>query len=162
MAAVFLWGDIADNKNYHRIKWVTLCLSKLEGGVRLRDIKETNLANMAFLVYRVSQQTSLWVVFVKGWYCKRKGLLNNMINENVGWKIGNGALAKFWTDHWGVERLIDKIPISHLHLVQDTITSSVKELIEENEDYLMDFLGRLNIPLTWQLERERTTLQKRG
>ncbi|KAF3776745.1 putative ribonuclease H protein [Nymphaea thermarum] len=135
-----------------------------EGGVGLKDIKETNMANLAFLVYRVSQQASPWATLVKGRYCERKGLLDSSlrgkrvsrawrmalrswckVKEQVGWRIGNGALAKFWTDHWGADRLIDKIPISHLHLVQDCIPCSVKEIIETNGEYIRGFLTSLNI-----------------
>ncbi|XP_031504408.1 E3 ubiquitin-protein ligase RGLG3-like [Nymphaea colorata] len=40
------------------------------------------------------------------------------------------------------------IPITHLHLVQDSITYSVKEIIEVNGEHIMDFLASLNIPFT--------------
>ncbi|KAF3795366.1 putative ribonuclease H protein [Nymphaea thermarum] len=66
MAADFLWGDMADHKSIHHIKWSTLCLPLLEGGVGFRDIKETNLANMTYLVYRASQQSSPWAALIKG------------------------------------------------------------------------------------------------
>ncbi|KAF3785923.1 putative ribonuclease H protein [Nymphaea thermarum] len=141
MAVDFLWGDMADCKSFHRIKWSTLCLPKLEGGVGLRDIKETNMANMALLVYRVSQQASPWSFLVKGRYCERKGLLDNnsrgkrvstawrralqswsKIKEHVTWKIGNGSLVN--------------------------LTCSVKEIIEVNGEFIMDFLASLNIPFT--------------
>ncbi|KAF3794446.1 retrotransposable element ORF2 protein [Nymphaea thermarum] len=164
MAAEFLWGDMADHKSVHHIKWSTLCLPLLEGGVGLRDIRETNLANMAYLVYRASLQSSPWAVLIKGRYCERKGFLASSVSgkrvsnvwhralqcwrkviENVGWKIGNGELAKFWTDHWGADHLMDKIPASHFHLIQDTITCSVKELLEENGEAVVDYLAKLNI-----------------
>ncbi|KAF3774017.1 putative ribonuclease H protein [Nymphaea thermarum] len=170
MAADFLWGDMADCKRYHRMKWSTLCLPKLEGGVGQRDIKETNMANMAFLVYRVSQETSPWASLVKGHYCEWKGLLDSSIRgkrasiawhralqswrkikEQVAWKIGNGSLVKFWTDHWGEDRLIDKVPITHLHLVQDSLTCSVKEIIEHEKcDYtLVDINEQEFRPQEW-------------
>ncbi|KAF3787334.1 putative ribonuclease H protein [Nymphaea thermarum] len=164
MAAEFLWGDMVDHKSIHRIKWSTLCLPLLEGGVGLRDIRETNSANMAYLVYRASQQSSPWAVLIKDRYCERKGFLASSVGgkrvsnvwhralqswrkvtENVGWRIGNGELVKFWTDQWGADRLMDKIPASHLHLIQDTITCSVKELLEENGEALMDYLAKLQI-----------------
>ncbi|KAF3788778.1 putative ribonuclease H protein [Nymphaea thermarum] len=167
MAPEFLWGDMAYHKSIHRIKWSTTCLPHLEGCVGRRDIKETNLANMAYLVYRASQQTSPWADLIKCRYCERQGLLDNKIrgkrvshvwrralqswrkvNKNIGWKIGNGVLAKFWTDHWGADRLMDMIPSSHIHLIHDTITCSVKELLEENGEALMDFLAKLNIHFT--------------
>ncbi|KAF3782443.1 putative ribonuclease H protein [Nymphaea thermarum] len=164
MAAEFLWGDMVDHKSIHRIKWSTLCLPLLEGGVGLRDLRETNSANMAYLVYRASQQSSPWAVLIKDRYCERKGFLASSVGgkrvsnvwhralqswrkvtENVGWKIGNGELAKFWTDQWGADRLMDKIPASHFHLIQDTITCSVKELLEEHGEALMDYLAKLQI-----------------
>ncbi|KAF3782377.1 hypothetical protein EJ110_NYTH34512 [Nymphaea thermarum] len=98
MAADFLWGVMADHKNYHRIKWATLCLPKLEGGVGLRDINETNIANLAFLVYRVSQQSFPWDVLVKGRYCERKGLIDsNMKGKRVSkaWR----RIQQAWRAH---------------------------------------------------------------
>ncbi|KAF3782047.1 putative ribonuclease H protein [Nymphaea thermarum] len=79
MAVEFLWGDSTDHKNHHRIKWATLCLPKLEGGVGLRDLSETNQANLAYLVYRMSQQSSPWAELVRGRYYERKGLTDNSI-----------------------------------------------------------------------------------
>ncbi|KAF3781295.1 putative ribonuclease H protein [Nymphaea thermarum] len=117
MAAEFLWGDSTDHKNHHRIKWATLCLPKLKGGVGLRDLSETNQANLAYLVYRMSQQSSPWAELVRGRYYEHKGMTDNnirgkrvskawrralqawsRIKGDVRWKIGNGELAKFWTD----------------------------------------------------------------
>ncbi|KAF3784045.1 hypothetical protein EJ110_NYTH28911 [Nymphaea thermarum] len=165
MTAEFLWGDSTDHKNYHRIKWATLCLSKLEGGVGLRDLSETNQANLANLVYRMSQQSSPWAELVRGRYYECKGLTDNSIwgkrvskawrrafqawskiKGDVRRKIGNGELDKFWTDQWGVDRMIDKIPTTHLHLVRDTIGSTVKDIMEVNGDYISHFLASLNIP----------------
>ncbi|KAF3784212.1 putative ribonuclease H protein [Nymphaea thermarum] len=165
MAAEFLWGD---SKSPHRISWPTLCLPKSEGGVGLRDLRETNSANMAFLVFRVSEQASPWASLIRGRYCERKGLLDctskgkrvskawqtavrawSRIKEQVVWKVGNGTMVKFWTDSWGNDRLIDKIPPSHLHLVQDCISCSVQETLEVNEEDTRAFLESLNVQVSW-------------
>ncbi|KAF3775227.1 retrotransposable element ORF2 protein [Nymphaea thermarum] len=156
MAAEFLWGDTCKllNKNHHRIKWATLCLPKLEGGVGLRDLSETNQANLAFLVYRMSQQSSPWAELVRGRYYERKALTDSSIRGkrvskgDVCWKIGNGKLVKFWTDQWEASLLIDKIPTSHLHLICDTLGSTVNDIMGMNGDYISHFLARLNIPFT--------------
>ncbi|KAF3773753.1 putative ribonuclease H protein [Nymphaea thermarum] len=134
MAAESYGGDMADHKSVHHIKWSTLCLPLLEGGVGLRRYCERK----GFLASSVSGKrvSNVWHRALQCW---RK------VNENVGWKIGNGELAKFWTDHWGADRLMDKISASHFHLIQDTITCSVKELLEENGEALMDYLAKLNI-----------------
>ncbi|KAF3777547.1 hypothetical protein EJ110_NYTH45521 [Nymphaea thermarum] len=108
----------------HEISW------RQEGGVGLREIKETNLANMAYLVYRASQQF------------ERKGLLNSSVRgKRVShvWRSSPGASA---------DRLMDKIPSSHIHLIHDTITCSFKELLEENGEALMDYLAKLNIHIS--------------
>ncbi|KAF3776962.1 putative ribonuclease H protein [Nymphaea thermarum] len=164
-AAEFLWGD---SKSPHRISWSTLCLPKSEGGVGLRDLRATNSANMAFLVFRVSEQASPWASLIRGRYCERKGLLDctskgkrvskawqtavrawSRIKEQVVWKVGNGTMVKFWTDSWGNDRLIDKIPPSHLHLVQDCISFSVQETLEVNEEDTRAFFESLNVQVSW-------------
>ncbi|KAF3784337.1 hypothetical protein EJ110_NYTH30572 [Nymphaea thermarum] len=62
----------------------------------------------------------------------------SQIERAMGWR----------QDHWGEDRLIDKVPITHLHLVQDSLTCSVKEIIEVNGEFIMDFLASLNISFT--------------
>ncbi|KAF3784052.1 retrotransposable element ORF2 protein [Nymphaea thermarum] len=92
MAAEFLWGDSTDHKNHHRIKWATLCIPKLEGGVGLRDLSEINQVNLAYLVYHMSQQSSPWAELVRGRYYERKGLTDNSIRGKIVSKAWRTAL----------------------------------------------------------------------
>ncbi|KAF3786367.1 hypothetical protein EJ110_NYTH25605 [Nymphaea thermarum] len=130
-----------------------------------------NISKSSLFSFNMDSRELNWIEHEIGWrqgrYCERKRLLDSSVrgkrvshvwrrvlqswrkvNENVGWKIGNGALAKFWTDLWGADRLMDKIPSSHIHLIHDTITCSVKELLEEKGEALMDYLAKLNIHFT--------------
>ncbi|KAF3779278.1 hypothetical protein EJ110_NYTH32147 [Nymphaea thermarum] len=136
--------------------------NKVKENLQLKQNKFEALSQL--LEERAEGQSSPWTVLIKDRYCERKGFLASSVGgkrvsnvwhralqswrkvtENVGWKIGNGELAKFWTDQWGADRLMDKISASHFHLIQDTITYSVKELLEENGEALMDYLAKLQI-----------------
>ncbi|KAF3785942.1 putative ribonuclease H protein [Nymphaea thermarum] len=79
MAAEFLWGDMADHKNHHRIKWATLCLPKLEGAelVRGRYYERKALTDSSIRGKKVSKA---WRKALQAW---------SRIKGDVRWKIGN-------------------------------------------------------------------------
>ncbi|KAF3787419.1 hypothetical protein EJ110_NYTH14922 [Nymphaea thermarum] len=78
--------------NDTKIKWAVMEADRDSAPGPDGDLSETNQANLAFLVYRVSQQSSPWAELVRGRYYERKALTDSSIRGKRVSKAWRGAL----------------------------------------------------------------------
>ncbi|RVW91675.1 LINE-1 reverse transcriptase-like [Vitis vinifera] len=128
----FLWGGGALEKKPHLVKWDTVCLDKSKGGLGVRRLSILNRAllckwNWCF----ANERDNLWrrVISRKfgeeegGWYSKevREGFgvgfwkdirkEGALLQNRVGFSVGNGRRVKFWKDNWcGNSTLCNSFP----------------------------------------------------
>ncbi|KAK0580349.1 hypothetical protein LWI29_000920 [Acer saccharum] len=116
----FLWGNNAENKKIHLVKWDTVCTPKNKGGL---GIKKTRLMNQALLAkagWRMNQDTNgLWANILKGKYLKGGHIVSNirkpsncsstwrgfffgskLLLKGMTWRVGDGSNISFWNDDW--------------------------------------------------------------
>lgn len=119
----FLWGTTPQKKKLHLIKWKTVQLAKIDGGLGIQNLihkhhallgaqawrlfKTPNAHWASILIAKYCNQrptnttTPTWKAIQKGWsYCQ----------EGLTWNISNGAHIQFWTEPW----LGPKIILRHL------------------------------------------------
>ncbi|GKU91338.1 hypothetical protein SLEP1_g5225 [Rubroshorea leprosula] len=94
----FLWGGCEESRQVHWVNWKTVCISKRDGGLGVKDLR---LFNQALL-------GKWWGRLAKG----SSRLLFNLIKEKYGYeggnwcnwgfqiRIGNGEKVSFWKDSW--------------------------------------------------------------
>lgn len=130
----FLWNGKEANDKIPLVVWDKVCKAKQVGGVGLRNWKLLNEAMGAKVIWKIySQPNQKWVLILKHKYLdqmsrKRIFTINTLpkgsaiwnfiasyrhvITEHITLEIGNGTMAKFWTDSWergGQLSQIDKI-----------------------------------------------------
>lgn len=127
----FLWGEQEGLKKIHLVSWDTVCSSKREGGLGLRQAKHQNDAFMMKLAWGlISKRDDLWVRFLREKYLCGSDLMPhinmkkpgsqvwlgikrvwNNVRDSTRWKLGNGSSIRFWKDHWlpGMDKLLDLV-----------------------------------------------------
>ena len=84
-----LWHGKEEKNNFHLIKWVKVCISKEEGGLGIRPLKETNVALLGKWLWRIGDGTEgLWkqVIFSKynisrdGWQVRNPSLFHDSLD----------------------------------------------------------------------------------
>ncbi|RVW15964.1 putative ribonuclease H protein [Vitis vinifera] len=128
----FLWGGGALKKKPHLVKWDTVCLDKSKGGLGVRRLSILNRALLCKWNWRfANERDKLWrrVISRKfgeeegGWYSKevREGFgvgfwkdirkEGALLQNRVGFSVGNGRRVKFWKDNWcGNSTLCNSFP----------------------------------------------------
>ena len=128
----FLWGGGALKKKPHLVKWDTVCLDKSKGGLGVRRLSILNRALLCKWNWRfANERDNLWrrVISRKfgeedgGWYSKevREGFgvgfwkdirkEGALLQNRVGFSVGNGRRVKFWKDNWcGNSTLCNSFP----------------------------------------------------
>jgi len=115
----FLWGSDRDCKKMHHVNWATVCLSKERGGLGIRTAKETNVAMVSKLGWRIlNNDSAQWCQAMRHnylksntlWECPRpqrssaawKAILESrdLLRAGAIWRIDNGNDVRFWTDRW--------------------------------------------------------------
>ncbi|RVW23454.1 putative ribonuclease H protein [Vitis vinifera] len=117
----FLWGGGALEKKPHLVNWDTVCLDKSKGGLGVRCLSTLNRALLCKWNWRfANERDKLWrhVISRKfgeeegGWYSKevREGFGvgfwkdirkdGALLQNRVGFSVGNGRRVKFWKDNW--------------------------------------------------------------
>ncbi|KAF8098006.1 hypothetical protein N665_0276s0007 [Sinapis alba] len=112
-----------------KISWENVCKPKVEGGLGLRSLVETNRVCCLKFIWRILSQSTLWVMWVKR-FLIRKGSFWSINDKSLlgfwMWKkmlkyrelaqsftkveIQSGATTSFWHDEWSpLGRIIDII-----------------------------------------------------
>lgn len=61
----FLWGGTNYKRKIALVAWTTVCLSKRNGGLNVKDCKKWNVASVGKLLWQVSvNKEMLWVKWV--------------------------------------------------------------------------------------------------
>ncbi|RVW50222.1 Threonine--tRNA ligase, mitochondrial 1 [Vitis vinifera] len=128
----FLWGGGALKKKPHLVKWDTVCLDKSKGGLGVRRLSILNRALLCKWNWRfANERDKLWRCVISrkfgeeegGWYSKevREGFgvgfwkdirkEGALLQNRVGFSVGNGRRVKFWKDNWcGNSTLCNSFP----------------------------------------------------
>lgn len=115
----FLWGDNQESKKMHLVRWEEVCKPREFGGLGLRQARDFNDALLAKLAWQMhTMPDKLWVKAMRSKYVKQgdfataqvpvnaswewKSIVRGreIIEANVGWRVGNGRSINFWTDRW--------------------------------------------------------------
>lgn len=65
----FLWGEVEGERRCHLVNWETVTLSKDQGGLGIRRLREMNLAFLAKLGLRImNDEECLWIKMMKNKY----------------------------------------------------------------------------------------------
>jgi ribonuclease HI len=118
----FLWNGHQPNKKWALISWETLCKTKSQGGLGLRDPGKLNQVMGAKIWWRwLKFPTAAWAQLWKSKYApltpadqliRHNNQLQGshiwntawqnrkLIQEHAFWEIRDGASARFWQDSW--------------------------------------------------------------
>jgi hypothetical protein len=124
----FLWGGVGGGKKISWVNWETVCQSKSNGGLGVKDIRLMNVSLLAKWRWRLLEDgTALWKEALRAKYgsCVDNLLVgsnvgvprfasywwkemlkvgdfgtHNWFNAEVERKVGNGLSSSFWCDTW--------------------------------------------------------------
>ena len=119
MCAKFWWGQVGDERKIHWKRWDKLSTSKMEGGMRFRDLRDFNLAMLAKQGWRMLQgNDSLLYKCFKARYFPRSSFLDAKespscsyvwrslmvalptLRSGYCWRVGNGSSISVVGDRW--------------------------------------------------------------
>ncbi|XP_070005716.1 uncharacterized protein [Nicotiana sylvestris] len=166
--------DNSEGHKFHLVKWATVTQPKSLGGLGIRDLSKHNKSLLMKWNWRYGQEgTSLWKEIVKAKYghldnwstrttraphgvgpWKHIDSLKEVFQQEVSFKVGNGAHVKFWKDKWLGNFTIQETFPTLFHLATDpnsTVaqnrsnnTWEVRRNIQDWEiEEVLDLLGRL-------------------
>ena len=115
----FWWDSKEGKRGMSLVAWNTMIKSKRNGGLGFRDIQSFNDAPLAKISCRIlSLPSSLLARFLAGKYFHNQEFLHvkapsacshgwrdiligrDLINDQLGWAIGNGESVSVWNDQW--------------------------------------------------------------
>ncbi|KAK3197880.1 hypothetical protein Dsin_021295 [Dipteronia sinensis] len=80
----FFWGDGAEKRKIHSVKWETLCKSRINGGLGIGSVIDKNKGLLAKWVWRFGkEEIPLW----KRVICGKYGVPSNSLSWS--WKCGS-------------------------------------------------------------------------
>jgi len=147
----FLWGGDNDISKIPWVKWDTVCLPKVRGGLGIKDLNKFNEALLGKWGWQLANNPhQLWartlvskyggwhaLLYGRGsadispWWKDLKSIFHqqhhsSLIN-NLRWKVGNGTKIKFWKDKWRGDDLTlkDKYPVLYQVSQQQDLTISL-------------------------------------
>ncbi|KAL2936882.1 LINE-1 retrotransposable element ORF2 protein, partial [Bienertia sinuspersici] len=147
----FLWGDSGDKKKLHLISMEKTFQPKNLGGLGIRSQHKMNLAHLAKLGWKLSQEGNnlahkcIWSKYIRNNYVvkfekgspiwKNIGKGWHILTSNHTWIIGEGTEISLWYDNW---------------LGCGSLRSLIEGPLGENEEKLK--LDKLLRTGEWQLE----------
>ncbi|XP_042488955.1 uncharacterized protein LOC122069075 [Macadamia integrifolia] len=122
----FIWTGEVDTSKPITVKWESVCKPKEEGGLGIRRLRDTNMAMLCKLVWRIKHEKSAANSFLRARFVKKDGSFNRgcrpssialgirkvwkTVEANERWIIGRGDLANFWKDKWwGPRSILEEI-----------------------------------------------------
>lgn len=114
----FPWSANPERLRSNLIRWETVCLPKLEGGLGLRRVREFNEACLLNLARSAISTNSLWAIWLRARYfrgpsiwhsrnprggsCIQKSLksLSSFLQRDNSWVVDNGQSISLWFDNW--------------------------------------------------------------
>ncbi|XP_042486215.1 cytochrome P450 1A2-like [Macadamia integrifolia] len=122
----FIWAGEVDTSKPITVKWESVCKPKEEGGLGIRRLRDTNMAMLCKLVWRIKHEKSTTNSFLRARFVKKDGSFNRgcrpssialgiskvwkTVEANERWIIGRGDLANFWKDKWwGPRSILEEI-----------------------------------------------------
>nr|KYP40876.1 Putative ribonuclease H protein At1g65750 family [Cajanus cajan] len=131
----FLWRGVEDGSKIPWVKWETVCKSKDEGGLGIKDVRLFNWALLGKWVWRcMLYPSTMWAKVLQGRYGRIESFSktsnvdrrdswwwkdivwvlqqgNFWLDEKIDRCIGDGTSTRFWEDKWiGGLRLLDVFP----------------------------------------------------
>jgi hypothetical protein len=159
----FWWGQGGDKGKMHWLPWHTLCKSKRNGGIGLRDLGIFNEALLAKQVWRLLHNpSSLFSKVFKAKYFPHCSILEaqqsskgsyawksimsarDLIAKGSVWRVGTGSHIRIWRDKW--------LPGPHTHCIvspppPSISISHVQHLIDsELRSWKADLVKRIFLP----------------
>ncbi|XP_026458773.1 uncharacterized protein LOC113359335 [Papaver somniferum] len=118
----FLWSGNGEVRKYKTLSWKKICVPYTEGGLGIRRLKVLNKILMMKMMWKLVYSSDEWALFFTAkfidkygiWFSKwklssvREGLQWAWLNlqEDISWKIGNGASISVWFDNCGNDSII--------------------------------------------------------
>ena len=129
----FIWNGCTNTRSINLVNWNTVTKTKQLGGLGIRRARQTNMALIGKLVWRIlNDQGGLWGNIIKHKYMQHrhgvsfdvsgrssfvwKGITKAWDNlmEGFVWELGNGS-SSFWYDSWSpLGKLCDLVPFVHI------------------------------------------------
>lgn len=115
---IFLWGHTETNKKLHLVSWEAVCKPKSMGGLGLKKMGDVNEVMLAKLGWRLQKAFNKWSKVLSSKYLRNSSIQESKVKSNASqiwrsiqkgkkllllgqrWRVGNGLLIHFWTDHW--------------------------------------------------------------
>ncbi|XP_028092237.1 uncharacterized protein LOC114292475 [Camellia sinensis] len=150
----FLWGDTREKRKVHLANWDQVCKLKKDGGLGLRKARDTNLALLSNLGWKMlNEDNTLWVEVLKTKYLGQqpflskgkgksishtwKGILNtrDLLVKGIRWKLGRGSKVRVWKDWWCGDGAFDKDLQSPTNQIPNFEAITVDSLLDENGEW---------------------------
>nr|KYP32205.1 Putative ribonuclease H protein At1g65750 family [Cajanus cajan] len=153
----FLWRGVKDDSKIPWVKWETVCKSKVEGGLGIKDVRLFNWALLGKWVWRCMQSPGmLWAKVLHHRYGRIESFSNcSNVDRKASWWwkdivwvlhqgnywldekiercIGDGTMTRFWEDKWiGGLRLLEVFPRS-VNILLDMLQGL--QVISSRQDY---------------------------
>ena len=154
----FLWGGGNDTYKIPWVKWDTVCLPKVRGGLGIKDLNKFNEALLGKWGWQLANNPhQLWARILVSIYGRWHALLHGRgsgdsspwwkdlklifqqqhqcsLTTHLRWKVGNGARIQFWKDKWREEdiTLKDKYPALYQVSQQQDLTINLMGQNAEN------------------------------
>lgn len=157
----FIWGDSNEGRRLHMIKWDTLTLPKVNGGLGLRRLTDMNKACIMKLAWNLkAERNKLWSQVLIGKYGRNNWEQGEVqckvtdshlwraiadcledIKSEGAWSIGDGTAVSFWFDKWldsnqPLCELVTEVPAS-MH------DWRVVDLVDEHNNWKLDVLHHI-------------------
>lgn len=95
----FLWGGVGGHKKICWVKWRTVCQSKRNGGLGVRDIKLMNLSFQAKWKWRlINEEPALWREVLEDRYGPSVSVRSRLVGE-----VWSQNSSRWWKDLMGLD-----------------------------------------------------------
>lgn len=146
----FLWSGNTTASKQVKVSWHDCCLPKSEGGLGIKDLCDWNRAAFLFHLWRITQpdNMSLWIVWFKRVFLKRKALWTMAIPGKTAWcikkilqsrpvalrymryHVGVSSQFSFWHDPWVKESpLLNQFNAAIISVSESTEWAKVGDFI---------------------------------